>query len=882
MGVAAIVLLGFTLRLWRLAHLGDLEFDEIVSVQYATLPGSTLLPLLAGALFEHPPAFYLALGWWRWVFGPGDTAARLSSILPGTLTIPLTYAVGAHLRDRRTGLIAALLVAVAPLPLFYSREARMYALVAALGLASLWLFLRGLQGPSPASELLGQGTGGSAADQGRADQGRADQGRPRPGVWLAYGVIGALTAYVHYLGALQMAGQLLVAILLRRRLPHALRPVVITSAGIVLLALPWVLAARGTRESLPALALHNVAALPGALWAAWRDLAAGPDSAGVPAIVGALTLLALVLAGFPRRPIPGTIAGAMLATGLAGLVFVIALGKPVQARYVMPIAPLAFILAAGALRRGGVTLALGGLGLLLGFAPFWARYYTGYARADYSSVTRRIAALERPGDGVLLTGPWQAWYFDYYYTGSLGHEVLPRDAPPALDPERARTRLEALVAEKRRLWFVQAGLAQADPTNFVERWLLRHAWPATREAHQNAVLSHYALQAPRVTRPLRPVTYGGRLRLVGGWVDGEEVPAGDVVRLLLELELLQPAGVDLKGSLRLVGIDGQRAAVDFDLLDRRDVGEQGTSAWGVGQRVLIRRGIWVPASLGPQPYSVRLVVYDPTTLLPLLPGVGDDGATGQARGEAVAPEGRAGDLPGGGEAPVADVYVTQSLAALPPGAESPFRPIGRRFGGGDEFDALELVGVRAAPANPSAEPLTFDLLWRLDGLSGTEHRSTIAVVDTSGRVWAEETRPLFGGTFAMHDWREGETLAERRAVDLTAFPPGGYRILVGLVDSRGRALPAGAGPDMVELARFELPYRRPLGERLVGLWQRLTGRRRRDVPLRASLGRGRWSGVATRHGAPPGRERTARSAHRLIPRSVMADTVPPRTTLQGR
>lgn len=820
MGVAAIVLLGFTLRLWRLAHLGDLEFDEIVSVRYAALPGSELVPLLARALFEHPPAFYLALGAWRGAFGPGDTAARLFSVLPGTLTIPLTYAVARRLRDRRAGLLAALLVAIAPLPLFYSREARMYALVAALSLASLWLFLRGLGGAplaagvSPSPEL-------------------APAGRRSPGVWVAYGVVGGLTAYVHYLGALQLAGHLVAAILLRRRAPHVLRPVAVATGAIVAVALPWVLAARGTRESLPALDPRNAGALPVALWAAWRDLAAGPESGGTIAGLGALSLLALVIAGFPRRTAHGVVIGALFAAGLVGLVFVIALGKPVQGRYVLTMAPLAFACAGAALSRGGTTLVMGGLGLLLGFSPFWGRYYTGYARADYSDITRRISALERPGDRVLLTGPWQAWYFDYYYTGSLGHDVLPADAPPALDPVVARTRLEALVGGQRRLWFVQAGLDQADPTNFVERWLLRHAWPATREAHQNAVLSHYALQAPRATRALRPVTYGNAVRLMGGWIDGEDVPAGDVVRLLLELEVLRPVGTDYKASLRLVGIDGQRAAVDFDLLDRHDAGERGTSAWDTGQRVLIRRGIWAPVSLGPQPYSVRLVVYDPVTLAPLLPG---DGTLNESEGPGGAGTGggqRGDDARGGEEAPVSDVYVTQSLAGLPAGAESPYRPIGQRFGGGDDFDAVDLVGVRDGQPNPATGPLTFDLLWRLDGLSGTEHRSTIAVVGAAGKVWAQETRSLFGGTFAMHDWREGETLAERRAVDVTALPRGRYRVLVGIVDARGRSLPGpditgGPGvpapglPGMVELATFELPYRRPLGERVAGALRLLT------------------------------------------------------------
>jgi 4-amino-4-deoxy-L-arabinose transferase-like glycosyltransferase len=795
--IFAVIALGFALRLWRLAHLGDLEFDEIVSVRYATLPGDALLAQLAGALFEHPPAFYLALGWWREAFGTADTVARLFSVIPGTLCIPLVYAVSRRLfpgrEGRLAGLFAAILVSIAPLPLFYSREVRMYALVTVLGLATLWLFLRGVTLYRP------------------------DRPTSRTALWVAYGLLGALTAYVHYLGALQIAALAMAAVLLRRSVPHAVRPVLLSTGAIVALALPWGFAARGTRQSLPALSAQNLVDLPPALWSAWRDLASGPEAGGLAATVGALSLFWLALAGLPRSPVPRTVVTLLLGAGLLGLLSVVALGKPVQARYVLPVTPLVLVLAGATLSRGGPAALTGAAGLLLGFASFWLPYYGGYARADYSAITGRIATLERPGDGVLLTGPWQAWYFDYYYPrsgGTLSHRVLPPNAPPALDPAVTAGELEALAREHRRLWFVQAGLAQADPTNYVERWLQRHAWPATREAHQNAVLSHYALQPPQVTRPLRPVTFGDRLRLSGGWVDGEEIPAGDVVRLTLQWESLQTLPVDYKASLRLVGLDGQRTAVDFDLVEHTEEGERGTAAWAPGRRVSVRRAIWAPASLGPQPYSVRLVLYDPATLTPLAPS--GPGAAGGAAGGSGEPGGQPSPS---GEAAVGEVYVTQSLAALPAGAEAAYRPVSRRFGGGDDFDAVHLVGVRQGQPDPGTGPVDFDLLWRLDGVSGTEHRSTVSVVDGAGTVWVEETRSLFGGTFAMHDWREGETLAERRAVDLTSLPPGRYRVRLGLTDARGQALPLeGGAPSqgVVEIAAFSLPYRPPLSQRLSG------------------------------------------------------------------
>jgi hypothetical protein len=451
-----------------------------------------------------------------------------------------------------------------------------------------------------------------------------------------------------------------------------------------------------------------------------------------------------------------------------------------------------------------VALVAGAGLLLLGFVPFWRRYYVDYARADYSAVTAEIQRLERPGDGILLTGPWQAWYFDYYYAGRQTHTVLPKDAPPALSVEEARPELARLAASRQRLWFVQAGLAQADPTSFVERWLAHHAWPALRVARQNAVLSLYALHEPDRTRPLRGATFGDALRLTGGWVDADEVTAGDVVRLSLHFQLLSKVSANYKASLRLVGPDGQRTAVDFDLLDRTDDLERPASQWDTGRRVTIKRGIWAPPAMGPQPYEVRLVIYDPATQTPLTP-----------RGAGAV---RAGP---GGELPVGSVYVTQSLAGLAPPPSPGGTQLRRRFGGGD-FDVIELRGVQWQQRDPSSGPLVMDLLWQLQGLSGTEHRSVLSVVDaTTGKLWVEEERPLVAGTFLMADWREGETIAERRSLDLSALPRGTYEVMVGLVDARGRSLASDRPAGRPEIARFQLPYRKPPMERLEGLVNRL-------------------------------------------------------------
>ena len=73
---------------------------------------------------------------WLWVqaFGTGEVGLRLFSAVAGVATVPVVYAVGRTLASRRIGLVAAALAATSPYLVFYSQEARSYALFALLNL----------------------------------------------------------------------------------------------------------------------------------------------------------------------------------------------------------------------------------------------------------------------------------------------------------------------------------------------------------------------------------------------------------------------------------------------------------------------------------------------------------------------------------------------------------------------------------------------------------------------------------------------------------------------------------------------------------------------------------------------------------------------------
>ena len=126
--VVALTVLGAALRFPTLDR-QSFWLDELVTV-------SLLDRGLGDVLREIPrteatPFAYYVVAWvWSSVFGLGEVGLRSLSALAGTATIPVAYGAGAVLVSRRAGLVAAALVATNPFLVWYSQEARSYALLA--------------------------------------------------------------------------------------------------------------------------------------------------------------------------------------------------------------------------------------------------------------------------------------------------------------------------------------------------------------------------------------------------------------------------------------------------------------------------------------------------------------------------------------------------------------------------------------------------------------------------------------------------------------------------------------------------------------------------------------------------------------------------------
>ncbi|MBS1883151.1 MAG: glycosyltransferase family 39 protein [Actinobacteria bacterium] len=130
----------------RFVPLGVQSFhhDEVITVM-RVLPGSFGHMLHEMKVSESNPPLYYVLAWlWTHELGRSEWGIRSLSALVGTLTVPAGYAIGRQLASRRVGLILTGILAFNPMLIWYSQEARSYAMLVFFGALSFLFFLRAL------------------------------------------------------------------------------------------------------------------------------------------------------------------------------------------------------------------------------------------------------------------------------------------------------------------------------------------------------------------------------------------------------------------------------------------------------------------------------------------------------------------------------------------------------------------------------------------------------------------------------------------------------------------------------------------------------------------------------------------------------------------
>ncbi len=137
--ILLILIAGLILRLVSLNQ--SLWLDEATSALVAQMSTADIFGKFLPGDF-HPPLYYILLKYWGVIFGYSEISLRAPSVIFGVLTIYFVYKIGKEFISLDTGLFSASFTATSGLLIYYSQEARMYAMAAMLITASVYFFLK--------------------------------------------------------------------------------------------------------------------------------------------------------------------------------------------------------------------------------------------------------------------------------------------------------------------------------------------------------------------------------------------------------------------------------------------------------------------------------------------------------------------------------------------------------------------------------------------------------------------------------------------------------------------------------------------------------------------------------------------------------------------
>jgi mannosyltransferase len=373
--VAGLTLLAAALRF---ATLGVQAYhhDEIVTAS-RVLRGSFFHAMDAVGFSESAPPLYYALAWaWTQLTGTGEFGLRSISALAGVATVPVAFLLGQELRGRRAGLMAAALVAVNPMLLWYSQEARAYALLVLLCTLSLLFCVRALRGG----------------------------GRRESTLW---GLFSGLALATHYFAVFPIAVE--AAWLLRRRGRASLSGLwIIAAFALALFPLAYHQMSLAHAEWIGNFSLGHRLVETAATFVGGEtaDIIARPERPELAVVPLALGLAALVLLAIrgrreERRAAAIPLSLALAAIGIPILLAVVPFGKDfVLARNVIPaLVPLLIAIAIAvtlpAARRLGTAIAAALLVYSLAFS-IWASFSPSLQRPDWDAVAAEVGEPEAP------------------------------------------------------------------------------------------------------------------------------------------------------------------------------------------------------------------------------------------------------------------------------------------------------------------------------------------------------------------------------------------------------------------------------------------------------------------------------------------------------
>ncbi|MGE5831850.1 MAG: glycosyltransferase family 39 protein [Methanomicrobiales archaeon] len=454
-----LTILGAFLRLFQLGA-ASLWLDEASTLTFARESVTQIWGSLSSATEFHPPLFY----WMEHAmlaFGDGEVVLRIIPAIFGILTIPVFYLLGAEILDRNTGLLAAALLTFSPFQIYYSQEARDYAMMLFFFSLAFLFFLRLLR------------------SWGRRDA-------------LLFGVFSALAFWAHFYAFVPIVALLIFVLAVKAkemaRDPRSAIPLVISILVFSLLTLPLIYYAvqlfGKITGSAPTFGTQGIQTISLTFM----------QISGFSEILAYAFVVLFVLGAaslFTRDRMRATLLVFAIVGPLLLSIF-LSYRMPMNPRYLIYLLA-AFLPGIALLIRPACSLfrsrnlVYGALILALVInLPVLVPYYTTQQKDDWRGASRELTGLAAPGDLVVAIPGYVHQPLDYYY-GNETAGTLQFGLYTVGD-------VQGLIASYpgRQVWFIVTGDIQAtDTQGLLISWLGSHTRLTWRDSNGGILLLRY-------------------------------------------------------------------------------------------------------------------------------------------------------------------------------------------------------------------------------------------------------------------------------------------------------------------------------------------------------------------------------------------------------
>lgn len=461
-----IMVVAAILRLYRLGA-QSIWGDESLTLLFYTV-GDNGIDVIRHIFKSggHPPLYFLIAHYW-YLLGKSEFMLRFPSVVTGVASIPLLYALVNRLYHRKTALIAASIMALSPIHIWYSQEARMYSLQLFLCIAAMLFFVKYRQehkiryvGLYALFIVFGvfthMYTGLLMASLGIFAMVSSIKNRKEFAIWAGAHAVALMGVFPVLMKVMRSVGN---GVQVAYQRPAGFQDIVYSiytfsvgySMGPSPSELHYIPGKQAVMSNLPMivipLLIFGILAVSGLFrlrkqgrWQFWFTLS----------VLFIPVLLAVALAVFP--------------------------GIPLNARYILvSIIPFWIILAAGiqqCLNVRYLRLLPAAAVIIVGLALYNHYYNDRYVKQDMRSAVDVINKNGMPGDVVLISSVELGGPFIYYFRhpeipyhgypdgkGFVNEKVLPND-------------INKLTSDKKRVWLILGRTWSSDPQGLIKSLLM--------------------------------------------------------------------------------------------------------------------------------------------------------------------------------------------------------------------------------------------------------------------------------------------------------------------------------------------------------------------------------------------------------------------------